>query len=124
MSDSFLQGLVIASCIVAIIGFGVDVYVKYWVLPKVEELLANCPVVIDAKKSWDHSGFIGRRYRLVAVNLALTSTELLHSQGLLNMEEVQRVPINLRRWICTPDTIALVSFIAGMAALALLGKLW
>lgn len=59
----------------------------------------------------------------MAVNLALTSTELLHSQGLVNMEEVQRVPINLRRWICIPDTIALVSFIVGMAALALLGKL-
>lgn len=50
MSDSFLQGLVIVSCIVAIIGFGVDVYVKYRVLPSAEELLANCPVVIDAKK--------------------------------------------------------------------------
>jgi hypothetical protein len=124
MSESFLQGLVIASCIVAIIGFGVDVYVKYWVLPKVEEWLANCPVVIDAKNSWDQSGFMGRRYRLVAVNLALTSTELLHSQGLVSMQEVQRVPINLRRWICIPDTVALVSFIVGMAALALLGKLW
>ena len=124
MSDSFLQGLVIVSCIVAIIGFGVDVYVKYWVLPKVEELLANCPVVIDAKNSWDQSGFIGRRYRLVAVNLALTSTELLRNKGVVKMEEVQQVPVNLRRWVCIPDTVALLSFIAGMAALALLGEFW
>jgi hypothetical protein len=109
---------------VAVVGFAVEIYVKYVVLPKLEDLLRNCMIVIDAKISWDRSGFIGRRYRLVAVNLALTSTELLRSRGLVNLDEVKQVPISLRRWVCLPDTVGLINFVVGMAALALLGEVW
>ncbi len=124
LSDHFLEWVALASGVIVVVSFCIDVYVKYFVLEKVEVQLKSCKIVVDAKRFWGQRGFVGRRHRLVAVNLALTSTQLLVDKGLVDIDEVRQVPIILRRWICIPDTIGLAGFIVGMAALALLGKLW
>ncbi|NBB10794.1 hypothetical protein [Pseudomonas sp. SLFW] len=124
MSDRFLEWIALISGVIVVVSFCIDVYVKYFVLEKVEAQLKSCKIVEDARLLWSGSGFVGRRYRLVAVNLALTSTELLFENGLVDVGEVKQVPSHLRRWICIPDTIGLGGFVVGMIALALLGKLW
>ncbi|MGH8417012.1 MAG: hypothetical protein ACRER8_06930 [Pseudomonas sp.] len=124
MSDGFLGGVVIGSCVIGVVSFCADVYVKYLILPGIEVRLKNCQIVIDAKRSWDNSGFIGRRYRLVAVNLALTSTELLRQKDLVDIDEVNSISVSQRRWICIPERAGVTAFIVGITALALLDKLW
>jgi hypothetical protein len=124
MNEGLLGGVVIVSGVISVVGFFVDVYVKYFILPDIEERLKKCRIVIDAKRCWDNSGFVGRRYRLVAVNLALTSTELLRQQDMVDINEVKSISAHQRRWICIPERVALTAFFAGITALALLGKLW
>ena len=124
MNDGLLGGVVIVSGVISVVSFCLDVYVKYVILPEVEERLKNCRIVIDAKRCWDNAGFVGRRYRLVAVNLALTSTELMRQKSLVDIKDVASISSHQRRWICIPERVAITSFIAGITALAVLGKLW
>jgi len=124
MNERTLEWIVFVSGVLVVLSFWINVYVKYYILPEVEKRLQNCSIVVDSKARWGNSGFFGRSHRLVMVNLALTSTSLLHRRGMVNIDEVNRISRTHRRWICIPMNMALVGFIGGFGGLALLGKLW
>jgi len=124
MNERTLEWVVFGAGVLVVLSFWINVYVKYYILPEVEERLQNCSIVVDSKARWCNSGFLGRSHRLVMVNLALTSTALLHRKGMVNIDEVSSISKTHRRWICIPMNLALVGFIGGFGGLALLGKLW
>jgi len=124
MSDELLKWMVVGSGITVVVSFWVDVYAEFFVLEKVEAQLMNCTVVTDAKRRWDDKGYIGRRRRSVAVNLALTSTRLLSKHGMVDVDQVRGISVSQRRWMCIPLRVAATGLVTGSVALALLGRLW
>lgn len=124
MNERTLEWVVFGSGVLVVLSFWINVYVKYSILPEVERRLQNCAIVADSKARWGNSGFLGRSHRLVMVNLALTSTSLLHRKGMVDIDEISHISVAHRRWICIPMNLALAGFIGGFGGLALLGKLW
>lgn len=123
MSEVFLKWIVVVSGVCVVVSFWVDVYVEYFVLEKVEKQLMNCTVVTDAKRLWDDRGYLGRRRRSVAVNLALTSTGLLSKHGMVDVDQVRSISAGQRRWMCMPMRVGVTSLFVGAIAMAILDRL-
>ncbi|MCS3470476.1 hypothetical protein M2401_004229 [Pseudomonas sp. JUb42] len=124
MNDGILGWLIVISTIVIILDFFATLYVKLYILPKVEAQLKNCKIVTDAVAFWGTSSLAGKSYRYAMVNFALTSAKSLSKKGLVDMDEVNSVSLSHRRWICIPMHVFCVSMGTAMISLALLGKLW
>jgi hypothetical protein len=124
MNDGILGWLIVVSTIVIILDFFATLYVKLYILPKVEAQLKNCKIVTDAVAFWGTSSLAGKSYRYAMVNFALTSAKSLSKKGLVDMDEVNSVSLSHRRWICIPMHVFCVSMGTAMISLALLGKLW
>jgi hypothetical protein len=124
MNDGILGWLIVISTIVIILDFFATLYVKLYILPKVEAQLKNCKIVTDAVAFWGTSSLAGKSYRYAMVNFALTSAKSLSKKGLVDMDEVNSVSLSHRRWICIPMQVFCVSMGTAMISLALLGKLW
>lgn len=122
--DEPLAWVVFVCGAVIILDFFVTLYVKLYILPKVEAQLKNCKIVTDAVAFWGTSSLAGKSYRYAMVNFALTSTKSLSEKGLVDIDEVNSVSLSHRRWICIPMHVFCVSMGTAMICLALLGKLW
>ncbi len=124
MNDDFLGWVVVVSSFFMVINYCVMLYVDHFILPDVEGELKNCSVVAYTKSFWGRTGNFGRSHRYAMVYLTLTSTRLLSKKGMADVDEVSRISLKSRLWIVLPMRFGFVSFISGMIALALLGKLW
>ncbi|HEY0289477.1 MAG TPA: hypothetical protein VGC62_21145 [Pseudomonas sp.] len=124
MSDLLFEWVALISGFLMVLNFYVMIYVKYFILAAVEEQLSNCSIVNNAKRFWGGSGFVGRGHRLVMVNLALTATHQLSKKGMVDIDQVRRIPKSHRLWIVIPMNVSFVSMTICFLALALLGKLW
>lgn len=124
MNDGILGWLIVVSTFMIILDFFVTLYVKLYILPKVEAQLKNCKIVTDAVAFWGTSSLAGKSYRYAMVNFALTSAKSLSKKGLVDIDEINSVSLRDRRWICIPMQVFCVSMGTAMISLALLGKLW
>lgn len=108
MNKDILRWIFFGNTLLLLSSFAVSLYVQWRILPKVEEQLENCKIVIDAKAFWG-TGIRGWSHRYVMVNLALTSTRLLERKGLVDVNEVNNVSKAYRRWICIPMQVDIVT---------------
>jgi hypothetical protein len=88
--------------IVIVLNLGVLLASAYWKLPQAERYLVNSRIVTDAKRVWRGNDPIARLNRMGAVALVFTFRGLLHRRGLIDRDEADRVPVNLRIWTAGP----------------------
>jgi hypothetical protein len=123
MNDGLLGWAALVSGFAMLLSCFATIYVGHFILAKIEDQLKGCKVVTDAKVFWGNTGYVGKTQRYAMVYLALTATRRLSEKGMVDIDEVNRISIKSRRWICLPVRIGVPSFIIMCLALALLGKL-
>jgi hypothetical protein len=124
MNDFFLGVVLLVSCAVLIIGYLLMVYAAYLILPEVEGRLSNCKLIRDTKAYVGNLGHFGRMYRYCMAGMVFTSTSLLLTKGMVDIDEVRGISARHRRWMCLPMRLGGVGFVFMMISAALRGDLW
>jgi hypothetical protein len=124
MNDVFLLWVAVVSAGCLLLGHLLALYAAYFVLPEIEEHLSNCKLITDAKRFWGEYSHPGKIYRYSMTRLVLTSPRLLDKHGLIDLDQVSKLPIRLKRWIRVPSRFGGIGLFTMLGAMALLGKLW
>lgn len=123
--NNFFWGIVLlVSCGVLIAGYLLMLYAAYFVLPKVEEELQNCKLIKDTKAFVGDRKHFGRMLRYSMASMVFTSTRLLLEKGWADIDDVKKVSIGHRRWMCLPLRVVVIGGVAALIATALRGDLW
>jgi hypothetical protein len=110
MNESFLRWVLLANISVLLIpSYLASLYVDRAILPFVESQLMNCKIVTNSRAFWGETGFFARGQRFISVNLALTSTRMLAKKGWVDIDQVDKISMAHRRWICLPMRIGTLS---------------
>jgi hypothetical protein len=71
-------------------------------LEQIEQALENSKFLRDTKRQWKHAGLVGLQYRLAMASAVVIFVKLYAKRGLVDPEEVRRMPKSLRRWATIP----------------------
>jgi hypothetical protein len=124
MNDFFLVVALLVPCAMLLIGYLLMVYAAYFVLPEVEGRLKNCKLITDTQKYVGNIGHVGRMYRYAMAGMVFTSTRFLLKNGMIDIDEVSKISLRHRRWMCLPSWLAGTGFFSTMTFAALRGHLW
>jgi len=106
MSDELLRWILLVDVLVLLIpSYLISIYVDHTILPQVEAQLGNCRIIADTRAFWGTTSRFARSQRLIAVNLALTSTGRLAKSGWVDVQEVRGISAANRRWIVIPTHV-------------------
>ncbi|SHE70690.1 hypothetical protein SAMN02745148_00916 [Modicisalibacter ilicicola DSM 19980] len=87
----------------------VCLYVAFFKLSLIESHLANCKLVENNRDIW-RGGLFGRMYRLGQISGMIFFPSPIVKNGEADLEEIQRLPAELKRWVKIPyATMALLS---------------
>jgi len=100
--------------IVIVLNLGVLLASAYWKLPQAERYLVNSRIVTDAKRVWRGNDPIARLNRLGAVALVFTFGGLLHRRDLIDRNEADHVPLELRIWTAGPIVSSCLILLASL----------
>lgn len=102
----------------------INALVLFWVaifrLEQIEQALGNSKLATDTKRQWSNSGLVGLQYRLGMVCGSVLFVKLYAKHGLVDPEDVRRMPKSLRLWATIPLVsgafILLTAFILGVVS--------
>lgn len=113
MSNLHLAVLGVIVIISPFLMVGVWVFVAYRYLDRIESILSNSRMVAVNREIYSHAGLLGKVMRLGSVSAMLSMKYFSVRKGLLDNDEVTKVPIDLQRllvrlWIIQILLIALI----------------
>lgn len=113
MSNLHLAVLGVIVIISPFLMVGVWVFVAYRYLDRIESILSNSRMVAVNREIYSHAGLLGKVMRLGSVSAMLSMKYFSVRKGLLDNDEVTKVPIGLQRllvrlWIIQILLIALI----------------
>jgi len=124
MDGNFILEMSIAlGTFVFLIDVAVFVWVAFFKLEQIEDALGNSKLNIDAKRFGSDSGLLGRQYRLSTAISALLFTNMYVRKGLVDLNDVKRMPTHLKRWVLIPFLTAGVSFLFVLVLMFVAGKI-
>lgn len=115
----------IAAIIVAIAFFlsllniGVMIYVSQKKLHLVQEKLTGCKLISDTKNNALGLGIIGKFFALSITAIILMMSRIFAQKRLVDLDEIRKLPRELRHWITVPVAIGWVLLTA-----ILIASLW
>lgn len=78
----------------------------FWValfrLEQIEQALKNSKFLRDIKRQWKNTGLVGLQYRVAMASAVVIFVKLYAKRGLVDPEDVRRMPKSLRRWATIP----------------------
>ncbi|KHL71781.1 hypothetical protein PpSQ1_24420 [Pseudomonas putida] len=113
MSNLHLAVLGVIVIISPFLMFGVWVFVAYRYLDRIESILSNSRMVAVNREIYSYAGLLGKVMRLGSISAMLSMKYFSVRKGLLDNDEVTKVPIDLQRllvrlWIIQILLIALI----------------
>ncbi|SHF24980.1 hypothetical protein SAMN02745148_02175 [Modicisalibacter ilicicola DSM 19980] len=93
-------------------------YVAFFKLSQVEKHLSNCQLVENNRRIWGGGPF-GRMYRLMQISSMLLFPKPIVKNGEADLEDIQNLPISLRRWVRIPFNVGLALSIYHVRAMGL-----
>ncbi|MFY1663800.1 hypothetical protein [Pseudomonas sp. Pseu.R1] len=116
--DFILKLATVLTAFLLIVGVAALIWAAIYRLDQVEQALANSKLNTDAKRQWRNAGLVGRQYRLAMATSAVLFTKLYAKHGLVDPDDVKRMPKSLKCWIVIPNVggafILLAAFILGV----------
>ncbi|MFK3795107.1 hypothetical protein [Pseudomonas sp. NPDC088444] len=107
--------------------FFVHALTLFWValfrLEQIEQALENSKFCRDTKRQWENAGLIGLQYRLAMASSAIIFVKLYAKRGLVDPEEVRRMPKSLKRWATIPLVNGSVLMLVLFVLLVLAGEI-
>jgi len=97
LNEAFLNWALVVSVGVLLVGYLLMLYAAYFILPEIEKQLLNCKIVTDAKAFLGPYTHFGKMYRYSNLRLLLTSTRLLESKGMIDVQQVSELSRRHRR---------------------------
>jgi hypothetical protein len=124
MDGNFILEMSIAlGTFVFLIDVAVFVWVAFFKLEQLEDALGNSKLNIDAKRFGSDSGLLGRQYRLSTTISALLFTNMYVRKGLVDLNDVKRMPTHLKRWVLIPFVTGGVLFLFVLVLMFVAGKI-
>ena len=77
-------------------------WVALFRLEQIEQALENSKFLRDTKRQWKNTGLVGLQYRVAMASAVVIFVKLYAKRGLVDPEEVRRMPKSLRRWATIP----------------------
>jgi hypothetical protein len=124
MDGNFILEMSIAlGTFVFLIDVAVFVWVAFFKLEQIEDALGNSKLNIDAKRFGSDGGLLGRQHRLSTTISALLFTNMYVRKGLVDLNDVKRMPTHLKRWVLIPFLTAGVLFLFVLVLMFVAGKI-
>ena len=115
MSDEPYGNTALWISALVLMDFVLLMYVAFFKLSVIERSLKNCRIVSEIKSVWRGRDPVARLSRLAIISSIFIVTGLFNRRGLIDLDEVRRVPLGLRAWVVTPlVSSAVVSLLAGV----------
>nr|WP_314574900.1 hypothetical protein [uncultured Pseudomonas sp.] len=99
------------------------VWVARFKLESLEAALTDCKLVSDSKRHWNTSGALGRQMRLGMVASCFFFLRLWARHGLVDADQVRRVPRRLKCWVYIPNLAGVVLITASLILLVASGDI-
>lgn len=99
----------------------------FWValfrLEQIEQALENSKFCRDAKRREENAGLVGLQYRLAMASAVVIFVKLYAKRGLVDPEDVRRMPKSLRRWATIPLVNGSILMLVLFVLLVLAGEI-
>ncbi|ORL67914.1 hypothetical protein B7H17_02305 [Pseudomonas putida] len=99
MTDVYVAVLGVFLFSTPVMIFAVWIFVAYKYVDRIEGLLSNSRMVMGNREVFSQSGVLGRIMRVGAVSAMLTATKMCVRKGMLDAEDVRKVPLRLKRFL-------------------------
>lgn len=94
------------------ISLPVTFYLSHRDTEHIESLLPNCKFVNNNRKLYSDFGLTGKIIRFGALSLMLVFSEAYARRGLINLDEVDRLPARMKKRLCRLVIFNLALFLA------------
>lgn len=94
------------------ISLPVTFYLSHRDTEYIESLLPNCKIVKDNRKLYSEFGLTGKIIRFGALSIMLVFSEAYARRGLINLEEVDKLPARIKKRLCRLVIFNLALFLA------------
>lgn len=87
-------------------------YIAHRYTEHFESLLSNCTYITGNKKIFQHAGLLGKIMRTGSISLVLTMPTIFSRKGLVDLREVERFPLNMKRLLVSLLAVQFMLLIA------------
>lgn len=94
------------------ISLPITFYLSHRDTDHIESLLPNCKIVSDNRNLYSKFGLTGKIIRFGALSLMLVFPEAYAHRGLINLDEVDRLPTRMKNRLCRLVIFNLALFLA------------